>query len=211
MALRKSTGNDPDSADQSERRDQGRDLDALCTQLRQGEVNERRWAARDLARYPAAAHALSAGLPDEPDAIVREAILDSLLTLGNAAVVDALLPLLRSDDASLRNGVIEVLQALPHAVAPKLQNLLADSDSDVRIFAIDILRSLPHPEAPMWLRGVLGRETHVNVLGSAVDCLAEIGTPDMVPLLYTIKERWANEPYIGFAVDATIARINGNS
>ncbi len=210
MALRKQTISESAAtpADGSERRDHGRSLETLIQQLRQGPPNERRWAARDLADYPAAATVLCERLPTETEPTVREAILDSLMTLGNAAVVEALLPLLRSEDTGLRNGVIEVLQNLPQAVAPKLRGLLADPDSDVRIFTIDILHSLPHPETPAWLSELIERETHVNVIGSAVDCLAEIGTPEMIPQLERLKTRFAEQPFIGFAVDAAIARIS---
>lgn len=207
MALKKAGLNTPKPA--GERRDHARSYEDLARQLVEGEAAARRWAARDLADYPTAVELLCARLPQEPDLAVREAIFDTLLRFGNAAVVNGLLPLLRSDDAALRNTVIETLQALPLVVAPQVQRLLADPDSDVRIFAIDILRSLAHPAAPQWLSELLARETHVNVIGQALDCVAEIGTPEMVPALTQIKERFAQYPYIGFAADMAIARING--
>ncbi len=211
MALRKSRGTDSAPARApEERRGRERGLDALSRQLTQGGIDERRWAARDLVDYPMAATMLAERLLAELDLSVREAILDTLAALGNKAVVAGLLPLLRSEDAALRNGVIEVLQGLPAAVAPYLRDLLHDPDPDVRIFTIDILRTLTHPETPQWLHEVLLYEAHVNVLATAIDCLAEIGTPAHVEALQKVKDRFADQPFIGFVVDTALQRINGS-
>ncbi len=208
MALRK---REPSSRveDKSERRDQARSLDALTKQLEQGDATVRRWAARDLAVYPTAAPLLCQHLEHETDLSVREAMLDSLMQLGNTAVVDGLLPMLRSADVALRNEIIELLQNMPAAVAPRMRGLLADQDENIRIYAIDVARALAHPEVPEMMRDLLARESHINVIGQAVECLAEAGTPEVLPVLEELKANHSTEPFIVFAVDTAISRITG--
>jgi hypothetical protein len=83
---------------------------------------ERRWtAARALGRHPEAVPALAAALGSEPSPRVREAIVTALLRIGDEASVKALLPYLRSQDASQRMAVIEALQALPGAILPFME------------------------------------------------------------------------------------------
>ena len=208
MGLKKKTEpQDSNKAVLKEKRQTGRDYAGLLTELDSRDPMKRRWAARDLAAWPEAVEALLAALPRENEHPVREAIFDSLSSIGGEDVVAGLIPLLRSEDAALRNGAIEVLQSMPADVAPHIIELLNDRDSDVRIFAIDILQQLAHPRTPEWLLSVLKDESHVNVVATAVDRLAEVGTPDMLPDLQAIKQRFPDEPYLGFAVDMVIRRI----
>jgi len=193
----------------AERRHRGRNCQGLIQQLASWDVQERRWAARDLAACPQAAEVLLQALAGESEHVVREAIFDSLQQIGGERVVAGLIDLLRSEDAALRNGAIEVLQSMPDEVAPHIGELLCDSDSDVRIFAIDILQQLAHPRTPEWLLSILQNETHVNVVAAAVDRVAEVGTLEMIPALEAVKQRFAGEPFIGFAVDVAIRRIRG--
>ncbi len=191
----------------TEQRRVGRDFSGLVDELKSSDPRERRWAARDLATCPEAVSPLLDALTSEDEHPVREAIFDSLGQIGGEHVVTGLIGVLRSEDAALRNGAIEVLQAMPEAVALHIIELLNDQDSDVRIFAIDILQQLAHPRTPEWLLSVLKDETHVNVIATAVDRLAEVGTPDMVADLEAIKRQFPDEPYLVFAVDTAVRRI----
>jgi len=188
-------------------RQNSRDYVGLVNELESANPAERRWAARDLADYPEAVEVLLAALPNEPEHPVREAIFDSLQQIGGEAVVSGLIPMLRAEDAELRNSAIEVLQSMPEGVARHIIELLNDRESDVRIFAIDILQVLAHPQTPEWLLSVLKDETHINVIAAAVDRMSEVGTPEMVPELEAIKKRFPDEPYLSFAVDTAIRRI----
>lgn len=207
MGLVRSEAKAGAAAPERERRRRGRGLDDLLAQLGDPDPAARRWAARDLAAHPEAVEALAAALERERDEAVREAILAALAAIGGAEVVERLLPLLRSEDAALRNGAIEVLQGLPDAVAPHMARLLADPDPDVRIFAADICRALPHPQTPSWLAALLARETHPNVVGTAIDVLAEIGGPEELPALRAAAERFAGEPFLAFSAKVAIRRI----
>jgi hypothetical protein len=205
MALKKSTS--AAALRPVETRDYVRDTDGLVAQLADADATVRRWAARDLAGHPPAAAALCARLSQETEASVRTVIFSSAARLGGPAVVQALLPLLRSEDPALRNGAIEVLAGEPGAVAPHIEKLLRDADGDVRIFTVNLLGDLKHPSVPQWLAQVLVNEPNVNVVGAALEVLAEVGTPASLAALRTAGERFADDAYIGFAVDVAIGRI----
>jgi len=53
-------------------------------------------------------------------------------------------------------------------------------------------------------------DDHVNVCGSAVDLLGEVGSNAALQSLQRLKERFAAEPYIQFAADLAIKRIQEN-
>lgn len=188
-----------------------RDFVCLLNQLCDDDPRTRRWAARDLGEYPLeAVDPLCDRLKIELDLSVREAVLNTLLRIGSEEVVKRLIVFLRSEDASIRCSVVEVLQKLPMIVMNYIEDILTDSDKDVRIFSVNILRDLVHPKASVWLLTVIQNDADVNVVGTAVDCLAEIGKPFIVPELLVLKDRFSEEPYIEFAVDTAIRRIEGN-
>jgi HEAT repeat protein len=180
------------------------------TELEVDNTTARRWAARDLAEFQEASEVLVERLKCEEDSSVREAILTTLTCLGDPAVMAGLVEYLRSEDAALRNEVIEVMKALPDEVAPIMDELLADPDPDVRIFAVNILESLCHPQVEAWLAGVIEHDPHINVCAVALDLLVEVGTPASRSALENLKARFADEPYIGFAADLAIKRIDEN-
>ncbi|MCF6178151.1 MAG: HEAT repeat domain-containing protein [Geopsychrobacter sp.] len=209
MGLKKERKIDISPAEKSSR-SSGRNFEGLSQQLQSATSSERRWAARDLAIYPDAVEPLLHALRSETEHPVAIAIFDSLRQIGGETVVNGLLPLLSVEDAFKRNAAIEVLQEMPEGVALHIIELLNDRDSDVRIFAIDILQQLAHPQTPEWLLSVLKDETHINVIATAVDRLAEVGTQEMIPELKALKLRFPNEPYLDFAVQTAIRRIKGD-
>jgi HEAT repeat protein len=190
-----------------EAREYPRDFDGLAAQLADADPAVRRWAARDLAAFAEAAPRLCAQLAVEPEASVRAVLFSSAAMLGGTGVVEGLLPLLRSEDAALRNGAIEVLAGLPQAVAPRIESLLLDADSDVRIFTVNLLGNLPHPRVPQWLAQVLRSETEANVVGAALEVLAEVGGRELAAPLRETRRRFADDPFISFAADLALERI----
>ncbi len=208
MALKKHSDSTP--LRPVEARDYPRDADGLVAQLVDADASVRRWAARDLAQHPehpGAALAVCARLAVETDPSVRTVLFSSAARLGGHAVVAALVPLLRSEDAALRNGAIEVLAGLPDAVAPHIERLLQDADSDVRIFTVNLLGDLHHASVPHWLDQVLMHEPAVNVVGAALEVVAEVGGPQSLPALREAARRFADDAFIGFAVHLAIERI----
>ncbi len=207
MALRKNTDSEAVSLRQVVHRAHVRDKAGLIGQLSDPDPDARRWAARDLVHEADVVPALSARLLTEQHPAAREALFTALATVGDRAVVQALLPLLRSDDAALRNGAIEVLTGLPALVAPYIEAQLADADPDVRLLAVNLLTDLPHDKAAHWAEQVLRHDAHVNVVAAAIEVLAEIGAPEQVLTLTAAARRFADAPFIAFAVDVAVERI----
>jgi HEAT repeat protein len=152
--------------------------------------------------------ALATALKVEPITRVREALMTALMRVGDKASVAALVPYIRSQDASQRGAAIEALQSLPETTAPLMEALLSDSDTDVRILATELTRNMPAEDATRVLCGLLEKEQHPNVCAAAIDVLAEVGTPAAVPALKACAERFSGTPFLPFAVATTIARIS---
>jgi len=191
-------------------RRRGRDCDALVAQLEDANPMARRWAARDLTDCPGASAALVGRLSREPDPSVRDVIFTTLTALGDDPAVAGLVECLNSEDAALRNEAIEAMKQLPEKVAPIMRGLLLNPDQDVRIFAVNILESLRHPDVEFWLIGVIESDPDLNVCGTAVDLLGEVGSEASREPLVRLKKRFADQPYIQFAVDLALTRISQN-
>jgi HEAT repeat protein len=204
MALIKTKTVQPIVADA---RSQPRDCASLVAELDNPNPMARRWAARDLTDCPAVSAALVDRLRRETDRSVREVILTTLTAAGDDVAVAGLVECLRSEDVALRNEAIEAMKQLPNEVAVIMGGLLADADPDVRIFAVNILESLRHPEVESWLITVIDRDPQLNVCGTAVDLLGEVGTVAAREPLARLKARFHAEPYIQFAADLALKRI----
>jgi HEAT repeat protein len=192
-----------------DRRDGSRDCADLIAKLEDPNPTSRRWAARDLIDCTHAATALVSRLRREEEVAVREVILTTLIRLDDASALGELVECLRSEDAALRNEVIEAMKLLPVEVALIMQSLLADLDPDVRIFAVNILESLRHPEVESWLIQVIARDQEVNVCAAAVDLLSEVASAKALEPLVQLKLRFSEEPYIQFAAELALQRIRG--
>lgn len=200
---------DTGMVDQEDRK-QSRECPDLLLSLLDVNATTRRWAARDLVNCPNAAAALVEQLKLELDLSVREVILTTLTRLGDATAVAGLVDCLRSEDAALRNEAIEAMKQLPDEVAPIMHGLLQDSDPDVRIFTVNVLESLRHPDVESWLIEVITQDAHVNVCATAVDLLSEVGTGAALAPLQQLKARFSDEPYMQFAANLALRRINEN-
>jgi HEAT repeat protein len=132
-----------------------------------------------------------------------------LIRLDDASALGGLVECLRSEDAALRNEVIEAMKLLPGEVALIIESLLADSDPDVRIFAVNILESLRHAEVESWLIQVIEKDQEVNVCAAAVDLLSEVASAKALEPLAQLKLRFSDVPYIQFAAELALQRIRG--
>jgi HEAT repeat protein len=179
----------------------------LAAALEDSDATVRRHAAQKITSCLNAATALVSRLKREENTAVREAILNSLLRLHDPSIASGLAECLRSEDAALRNDVIEAFKQLGDEVAPILRSLLADPDPDVRIFVINILNSERHPDVEQWLIEVIERDAHVNVCATAVDLLCEVGTEASIDPLHRLKARFGHEAYIQFAANLALKRI----
>lgn len=181
--------------------------ESLIADLSSAEPGVRRRAARALANYQEAAMALVDRLQAETAPSVREVIFTSLIKLQSGEVASRLIGSLRSEETALRNGAIEALQGMPDVIEPFVAQLLKDPDSDVRIFAVTVLGALRHSRAPQWLSDLIETEEHINVCAAAVDALAEIGDASVLGNLKDLRDRFADTPFMSFAIDTAIARI----
>ena len=169
---------------------------------------ERRRAAHRMTSRADAVAELCARLAVEADPSVREAILTALARGGSPESVPGLLPYLESEDAALRNAVIETVREMPpDHVLPHLEPYLTHADSDVRIFAVQLLSGLPYPGRIERLTAVVEGEPHVNVCLAALDGLVEAGRPDVLPALDRLRARFPDDPVVGFSVDAARRRF----
>jgi HEAT repeat protein len=191
----------------SERREADGDLRTPAQQLLDDHAGTRRRAAQTLAADPSSAGLLATRLAVEDSPTVRAAILDALIAQRTPDVIEVVLPLLGSESAPVRNGVIEVLQQMPELVAPKIDRLLVDPSPDVRIFTVNVLESLRHPSVVAWLVRVVEQDPHVNVCATAIDLLGEVGDHTALPALHAVKRRFAGEPFIEFAVAVALGQI----
>jgi HEAT repeat protein len=179
----------------------------LAAELEDSDATVRRHAAQNITTCLDAASNLVSRLKREENTAVREAILNSLLRLRDPLIGSGLADCLRSEDAALRNDVIEAFKQLGDEVAPILRSLLTDPDPDVRIFVVNILNSDRHPDVEQWLIDVIERDAHVNVCAAAVDLLCEVGTESAIDPLARLKARFAHEAYIQFAADLALKRV----
>lgn len=171
-------------------------------------TTDQRWAtARALGSSMGDVANLASALRVETDARVREAIFTSLARAGSLEAIAAIVPSLRSDDASVRTGALDALRSIPALAAPIMPDLLADPDPDVRLLACEIVRELPQDQVVSLLSELLDREDQANVCASALEVLADAGSADALPALQRCAERFAGDPFLGFAIRMAIDRL----
>lgn len=123
------------------------------------------------------------------------------------APIEAIMELLKLQNAYVRNLGISILQDYGSAIKYYIVKFLIGDDYDLRIFAINVLGDVNFSESRDMLVELLETETNINVAMTAVDYMAEIGQPEDVPLLQRVKERFKDEVYAQFAIDAAIESI----
>lgn len=182
----------------------------LLKRLSGSDPDDRRRAAHGLSCHPDATAALAARLECEPDLRVRDALFSSLVDIGGTPTASLVASLLRSADAGLRGGAVEALKRLGEDAFPVLDALLGDPDPDVRILVVEVTRAWPSALAVPRLQRVIENDPHVNVCGAAVDAATEAGTGDLLMALEGLRVRFADEPFLVFAVDIACSRLRAS-
>lgn len=126
----------------------------------------------------------------EPSRFVREVIVNSLKTMHGIELVEKVIPLLRSDDAFIRNASIDILSVEGETASESIRKLLADTDKDVRKFAIDVLFLLNSPYSAEMIAEILD-DPDVNNVITAVEYLTHLDASDSV---HQINEIFMNTP-----------------
>jgi HEAT repeat protein len=184
-----------------------RDDAEIRKSLTNADPDERWRAARDAVDLDGGDTALAAALCSEKDSRVREAIFTSLARIGTPAAVAAVISRLRSDDANSRSGALDALRIMAPQMHDLLPRLLADKDIDIRILSCELARSLDSAEATQLMCRVLDEDPEANVCAAAVEVLAEVGSPDALPSLGRCALRFANSPFLAFAINMVVDRL----
>ena len=139
---------------------------------------------------------------------VQEAVDRALRKIGGPQVVHAVIPMLRSDDAPVRNLSMDLLRALGSTDLEALHELLHDDDADVRIFAADILGSVGTILAVPPLCRALLHDPEVNVRYQAAVSLGALAFPEAAPSLNKALE---DEEWVQFSVIEALTKIRDES
>ncbi|GAU09800.1 HEAT repeat domain-containing protein [Desulfoplanes formicivorans] len=139
-----------------------------------------------------------------PNLGVQDAADMSLRKIGGREVVDALVPLLRSENVPARNLAMDILRQIgSHHVEPIIA-LLDDPDPDIRIFASDILGSTNNYMAVPPLCNALLHDDEVNVRYQAAVSLGELGKPEATDAL---NKALGADDWVNFAVIEALMKI----
>lgn len=139
---------------------------------------------------------------------VQEAAERSLRRIRGAATVQAVAPLLRSEDTVVRNIAMDVLREIGSDDMATLTRLLYDDDPDIRIFISDILGSTNSSMALAPLCDVLLHDPEVNVRYQAAVSLGELRNVEAAEAL---RQAIHDEEWVQYAVMEALAKIKDES
>ncbi len=112
--------------------------------------------------------------------------------------------LLASDNAGLRNSVVEVMERLGSRAIPALCRHVNDEDHDVRKFVMDILGTIGSTQAvPLLIKALDDPEP--NVCAAAAENLGKIGNADAVPHLLQALAK--SDIWLRFTILESLSRI----
>ncbi len=139
---------------------------------------------------------------------VQEAAEYALRQIRGPEVVNALIPLLSSDETPIRNMSMDILREVGKDSIEPLKVLLIGDDPDIRIFMADILGSSEKFEAMQPLSEALLRDPEVNVRYQAAMSLGNLGFPEAASVL---NQALSDEEWVQFAVIESLTKIKSES
>lgn len=139
---------------------------------------------------------------------IQEAADSSLRKIGGKATVQAVLPLLRSEDAPVRNLSMDILREVGNQDLSSLIELIHDEDADIRIFVSDILGSTDNLLAVDPLCEALLKDPEVNVRYQAAVSLGELGMEEAAPCL---NKAINDEEWVQYSVIEALTKIGHGS
>jgi len=139
---------------------------------------------------------------------VQEAAEISLRQMGGAQAVQQLAPLLRTEDAQVRNLAMDILRQIGNQNIGSIFNLLRDDDVDVRIFAADILGSTANILAVPHLCRTLLHDPEVNVRCQAAVSLGDLS---FVEAANCLNQAMGDEEWVQFSVIEALLKIRSES
>ncbi len=139
---------------------------------------------------------------------IQEAAETALRQIGGPTTVKAVLPLLRSDEAPVRNVAMDILRSVGGQDFQSLVSILHDDDPDIRIFAADILGSTGNTLAVAPLCDSLLKDPEVNVRYQAAVSLGDLGIHDGARCLNKALD---DDEWVKFAVIESLAKIKDDT
>ncbi len=139
---------------------------------------------------------------------IQEAADSSLRKIGGKETVQAVLPLLRSDDAPVRNLSMDILREVGSQDMTSLVTLIHDEDPEIRIFVADILGSTGNVLAVEPLCEALLKDPEVNVRYQAAVSLGELGKEEASPCLNKAID---DEEWVQYSVIEALTKIGHSS
>lgn len=185
----------------------GQDIQELLMELASLSPLERRLSARMLAGRPEALQPLLDALKRETVLAAQSAMLQALIQIPGGHVVDELLTLVHTADITLRNNIIMSLWTRPLELVMRIQPWLHSGDPDHRIMAINMLSGTRNPIVTPFLLDIIEYDSELNVVITALDGLAEVGTADLIPKIEAVSNRFSGDSFVSFAIEATLERL----
>lgn len=150
-------------------------IEELIIDLNSEDEKTRAFAAEDIAcdGLLEGIGPMLARLEIESSRYVREAIISSLKTMSGPELVARSLPYLRSDDAFVRNGVIEILAMQGEESLEALRFSLTDPDKDTRKFILDVLVQIGSSVAASLIAEAMA-DPDINNVITAVEYLGRL-------------------------------------
>ncbi|WP_320005800.1 HEAT repeat domain-containing protein [Maridesulfovibrio sp.] len=139
---------------------------------------------------------------------LQEAADHALRRIGGKGAVQAVVPLLRSDDAPVRNLSMDILREVGAQDFASLVALVHDEDADIRIFATDILGSTNSFMAVEPLCDALLKDPEVNVRYQAAVSLGDLANPAAARCL---NKAMQDDEWVQYAVIEALAKIKHSS
>lgn len=139
---------------------------------------------------------------------VQEAVEYALRKLRGKKTVQGMIPLLRSDDAPIRNIAMDILREIGCDDIASLQTLMRDNDADIRIFISDILGYSSSRLAVPLLSDALLKDPEVNVRYQAAVSLGTLAFPEAV---HALGQAMHDEEWVQFSVVEALTKIRADS
>lgn len=174
-------------------------------------LEKKEYAAEEIAKFKDGVDYLLAYISNEKADKHLSTKIASIISCMDSkeAPIEKIMDLLKLDNAYARNLGISILRNFGDAIRYYIVKFLIGEDRDLRIFAINVLGDVNFSESRDMLIELLETEQDINVAMTAVDYLAEIGEVEDIELLKSLKERFADDFYVEFAVDSAIKSIEG--
>lgn len=136
---------------------------------------------------------------------VQEAAEFALRKIRGPETIAALLPLLNSDEAPVRNVAMDILREIGVDGIDIMVPVLRGEDADLRIFITDILGYCASHQSALLLGEALLKDPEVNVRYQAAVSLGNLAFPESVGALC---QAMLDEEWVQFAVVEALAKIN---